>query len=136
MFELELQMIFKAVLAIFLGAIIGYERELKYRPAGLRTHILVCLGASLFTVLSLNAFPGADPARVATAIVIGIGFIGAGTVIQTKKKVTGLTTAASLWVTASIGMIVGSGYYLLAVVAACLTYIVLELGRLEKEIRK
>jgi len=136
MFELELLMIFKAVLAIFLGAIIGYERELKYRPAGLRTHILVCLGSALFTVLSVNAFPGSDPARVATAIVIGIGFIGAGTVIQTKKKVIGLTTAASLWVTASIGMIVGVGYYLLAVVVAGLTYLVLELGRIEREIRK
>lgn len=126
-------MIFKAILAIFLGAIIGYERELKYRPAGLRTHILVCLGSALFTVLSINGFPGSDPARVATAIVIGIGFIGAGTVLQIKEKVIGLTTAASLWVTASIGMSVGAGFYLLGIVAATLTYIILELGKIERK---
>jgi len=134
--EIEILLIFRSILAILLGAIIGYERELRYKPAGLRTHILVCLGSALFTTLSLNAFPGADPARVATAIVIGIGFIGAGTVLQTKKKVKGLTTAATVWVTASIGMIVGTGFYIASIVIAVIVYLILQLGRFEKEIHK
>lgn len=135
-FELEILLILRSALAIFLGAIIGYERELKYKPAGLRTHILVCLGSALFTALSINGFPSSDPSRVAAAVVIGIGFIGAGTVLQIKEKVMGLTTAASIWVTASIGMTIGVGFYLAAIVIAAFTYFILELGRIERKIRR
>ena len=128
-------MLIRVLLSLFLGGMIGYEREVKYKPAGLRTHMLVCLGSTLFTILSINAFPGADPARIASYIVVGIGFIGAGTVLQTKKGVIGLTTAASLWVTASIGMAVGVGYYAIAITAAILSFLVLQLSKIEKEIR-
>lgn len=130
----ELETIIKLILAVFLGGIIGYEREVIKRPAGLRTHMLVSLGATLFTVMSFTAFPGADPARIASYIVMGIGFIGAGTIFQIKDKVIGLTTAACLWVTASIGMAVGVGYYPIAIVTTVLTYIVLRLSRIEKNI--
>lgn len=127
-------MIVKLLLAVLLGAIIGYEREIKHRPAGLRTHMLVSLGSALFTILSLNAFPGSDPARVAAGILIGIGFIGAGTVLQMKEKVIGLTTAASLWVTAAIGMASGAGFYLGAIVTAIVVFATLHLKEIEKKI--
>ncbi|MDI6798952.1 MAG: MgtC/SapB family protein [Candidatus Aenigmarchaeota archaeon] len=130
---LELEIIAKMILAVFLGGVIGYEREVIRKPAGLRTHMLVSLGSALFTVMSFTAFP-ADPARIASHIVIGIGFIGAGTIFQMKDKVIGLTTAACLWVTASIGMAVGVGYYLIAIVTTALTYIVLRLSRIEKDL--
>lgn len=130
----ELEMTIKLLLAVFLGSLIGYEREIKRRPAGLRTHMLVSLGSSLFTILSLNAFPGSDPSRVAAGILIGIGFIGAGTVLQTKEKIIGLTTAASLWITASIGMAVGVGFYLLAIVATIIAFLTLWMSGIEKKI--
>jgi len=128
----EIIIILKILFASLLGAIIGYEREIKIKPAGLRTHILVCLGSTIFTVLSLEAFPGADTARVASYIIAGIGFIGAGTVIQTKEKIVGLTTAASLWITASIGMAVGVGFYILALIATIISYLTLKLRKRKK----
>ncbi|MFW9952736.1 MAG: MgtC/SapB family protein [Candidatus Thorarchaeota archaeon] len=112
---------------------IGFERERIDKPAGLRTHILVAVGSTQFTILSFYAFPGSDPARIAAAIVTGIGFIGAGTILQSKDKVTGVTTAASLWVTASIGIAVGIGYYLVATIVVILTYITLKLRWLERK---
>jgi len=132
---IELEMIMKILVAALFGGIIGYEREIKTKPAGLRTHILVCLGSTIFTVLSLEAFPGADTARVAAYIIAGIGFIGAGTVIQTKEKITGLTTAASLWITASIGMAIGTGFYVLGAIATVISYLTLRLSKLEKKKR-
>jgi len=131
---LQFEMITRLLVATILGGIIGYEREVKHRPAGFRTHILVAMGSAVFTTLSLTAFPGADSARVASYIVMGIGFIGAGTVLQVRDKVLGLTTAASLWITAAIGMAIGTGYYLLAIVATVLTYLILSMKTLEKEI--
>lgn len=131
----ELEMTIKLLLAVLLGAIIGYEREMKRRPAGLRTHMLVSLGSALFTILSLNAFPGSDPARVAAGILVGIGFIGAGTVLQTREKVIGLTTAASLWVTSAIGMAVGVGFYLAAIITALVVFVTLWIKEMEKKIR-
>ena len=132
---IELVIVMKIIIATLFGGVIGYEREISRKAAGLRTHILVCLGSTIFTILSLQAFPGADTSRVAAYIIAGIGFIGAGTVIQTKEKVIGLTTAASLWITASIGMAVGSEFYILALIATIISYFTLKLGRLEKKKR-
>ncbi|TRO60736.1 MgtC/SapB family protein [Candidatus Bathyarchaeota archaeon] len=128
----ELEFVLRIALAFIYGGLIGFERERVDRPAGLRTHILVALGSTQFTILSFYAFPGSDPARIAAAIVAGIGFIGAGTILQSKDKVTGITTAASLWITASIGMALGIGYYLIATIVVILTYITLKLKWLER----
>jgi len=131
----ELELIIRIIISFLLSMIIGFEREISLKPAGLRTHVLVCLGSTLFTILSLYAFPGADPSRLAASIAIGIGFIGAGTILKTKEeKIIGLTTAATLWTVASIGVAVGAGFYLLASVVAIFTYLILKIGKIEKEI--
>jgi len=111
------------IISIVFGAIIGFEREITHKPAGLRTHMLVCLGSCLFTIVSQEF--GMDPARVAAGIVTGIGFIGAGTIIAEQGKVVGITTASSLWVTAAIGLAVGLGNYLLAAVSTLLVFLIL-----------
>jgi putative Mg2+ transporter-C (MgtC) family protein len=102
--------------AAILGAAVGLERELHSHPAGMRTHLLVSLGSAGFTVLSIAAFPsaGADPARVAAQIVTGIGFLGAGAILKEGVTIHGLTTAASLWVVAAIGMAAGAGAWVTA----------------------
>jgi len=107
-----LVMLGKLLLSVLLGGVIGYERELRDKPAGLRTHMLLAAGATVFTILSLDAFPGSESARVAAGIVAGVGFIGAGAIFMQKDRVIGITTAASLWVTASIGMAVAAGFYI------------------------
>ena len=132
----EFEYVLRLLLALGLGAILGFERERVDKPAGLRTHILVSLGSCLFTILSLTAFPGSDPARIASYIVVGIGFIGAGTIIQTRERIIGITTAASLWIVASIGMAIGAGLYLLAVTTTALAYLTLRLRVLEKLVRE
>lgn len=107
---------FKVVLAILCGGAIGLERELKHKPAGLRTNILICLGAVLFTTLSVlisvTAQPGhpSDPARIAAQVVTGVGFLGGGMIMQSAGSVTGLTSAATVWVVAAIGVCIGLGY--------------------------
>ena len=130
---LRLDLLVRLVLAVVLGGAIGWEREASVKPAGLRTNILICVGATLFTDLSLR-FGGLDiegairdPARIAAQIVTGIGFLGAGTIIQARGTVTGLTTAATLWVVAGIGMSVGTGSYVEAVSATLLVLVVLVL---------
>lgn len=111
------------VLAIVFGAIVGFEREVAHKPAGLRTHMLVCFGSCLFTTVSLDF--SIDPARIASGIVTGIGFIGAGAIIAERDKVVGITTAASLWVTAAIGLTIGVGNYILAAIATLLVFLIL-----------
>lgn len=130
------EVIIRLLLAILLGAVIGVERERWKKAAGLRTHMLVCIGAALITLTSINAFIGADPARVAAGIITGIGFLGAGTIIAARGKVKGLTTAASLWVVAGVGLAIGAGFYLGAIVTAILVFIVLELGKFERAKQK
>ncbi len=123
-------MVLNLLIAALLGGLIGLEREVGHRPAGLRTTMLVCVGSALFTVLSLHAFPSAgdvSDARVAAQIVVGIGFLGAGTVWRAQDHVKGLTTAASLWVAAAIGMAVGAGLGLLALAATLITLFILAL---------
>lgn len=106
------------LLAALLSAVIGLDRERFNYRAGLRTHMLVGIGACLFTALSVRAFPGGDPSRVASQILPGIGFLGAGTILKMGANIRGLTTAASIWATSSIGMAVGLGAWLLAIIAS------------------
>jgi putative Mg2+ transporter-C (MgtC) family protein len=107
----------RLLLAAILGAAIGLEREIHDHPAGMRTHLLVAMGSAAFTVLSISAFPapGSDPARVAAQIVTGIGFLGAGAILKEGVSIHGLTTAASLWVAAALGMAAGAGAWVTAV---------------------
>ena len=119
---------------LVLGAIIGFERELHRQPAGFRTHSLVSLGAALFTIVSAYGFAGdmVDPTRIAAQIVSGIGFIGAGTILQHRGSIRGLTSAASLWSVAAIGTAAGAGLLVMAVVGTLLILVVLAvLDRIE-----
>jgi putative Mg2+ transporter-C (MgtC) family protein len=127
-----LEMILRFLLAAGLGAGVGYQRERAGKAAGLRTHILVSSGAALFTLVSIFGFSGAvDISRVAAGVVVGIGFIGAGVILrgQREKEVAGLTTAATIWTTAAIGLAVGTGMYLLSVIATAVTVGVLFLPK-------
>jgi putative Mg2+ transporter-C (MgtC) family protein len=121
-----LDIILRLLLAAALGAGIGYQRERANKPAGLRTHVLICLGSALFTVVSIFGFTGVDTSRVAAAVVTGIGFIGAGVIFRgMHEHVAGLTTAASIWITAAIGLAAGVGMYLIATIIAAITVLVL-----------
>jgi len=123
---IELEMILRLLLAAALGAIIGYQRERAGKLAGLRTHVLICVGAALFTVTSIYGFGTDDTARVAAGIVAGIGFLGAGAIIRGGEGiVAGLTTAATIWAVAAIGLAAGAGLYLVSAVTAAIILIVL-----------
>ena len=127
---IELEMVLRLLLAAALGAIIGYQRERAGKPAGLRTHVLICIGAALFTVTSIYGFGGADTARVAAGVVAGIGFLGAGAIIRRGEGVLeGLTTAATIWAVAGIGLAAGAGLYLASAVTTAIVLIVLFLPR-------
>lgn len=119
--------------AVVLGGLIGFEREASGKPAGLRTNILICVGATLITDVSLNLGGRADSARLAAQIVSGIGFLGAGTIMQSRGTVTGLTSAATLWVVAAIGIAIGSRHHVEAVGTGFLVLVILlPLGALER----
>ncbi len=134
------EMIARLAASLVLGAVVGFEREREGKQAGLRTHMLVCLGACLFTLagirlaadlMSLGA--AIDPGRVVQGIIGGIGFLGAGTLIREGATVRGLTTAATIWAMGGVGVATGLGYWTLAVAAALLSLLVLEgVGRLER----
>jgi putative Mg2+ transporter-C (MgtC) family protein len=127
--ELHPELLLRLLIAMVLGSLIGYERERRGKPAGVRTHGMVSVGAALFTVVSMYGFGGAgDPARVAAQIVTGIGFLGAGAILHQRDSVQGLTTAASLWVTAAIGLSVGVGMELMSVATAILVFLLLRFG--------
>ncbi|MFO7322692.1 MAG: MgtC/SapB family protein [Chloroflexota bacterium] len=124
---------FLILLAGFLSMLIGMERERRDRPAGLRTHMLVGIGSCVFTILSIEGFVFGDPGRVAAQIVSGIGFLGAGAILKGDRDVYGLTTAASIWAVAAVGMAVGAGAWLLALSATLVIWITLStLYRVEK----
>jgi putative Mg2+ transporter-C (MgtC) family protein len=136
----EIGVIYKLVIAAFLGGVIGLERERYGRMAGFRTHILVCLGSCLIMLTSVHIFYmvdsqiAADPGRIAAGVVTGIGFLGAGTIMRFRASVIGLTTAASLWAVAGIGLAVGSGFFSAAYASAVIVLITLVVfGRLEKK---
>jgi putative Mg2+ transporter-C (MgtC) family protein len=122
----ELELVFKLVLAAVLGMLIGVERKIHRKPAGMRTHSLVCVGATLFTVISLYITgSNVDVSRIAAGVVTGVGFLAAGIIFKSEDRVLGLTTAAEIWVMAAIGVAVGAGYYLAAVVTAIIVLIIL-----------
>jgi putative Mg2+ transporter-C (MgtC) family protein len=122
------------LLAICCGAAVGFERQLKRKPAGLRTNILICLGAAVFTIISRQMAGDKDSiTRIAAQIVTGVGFLGAGAVIQDRGGIHGLTTAATIWLVASVGMACGAKLYVLAIISTLIAIIVLVgLRRLEK----
>lgn len=144
--------VMRIVVATILGAVVGFERELTNKHAGLRTHMLVCLGSTVFTLISVSSLmvglsPAEmaqlpehvqltitrDPGRIAAQIVTGIGFIGGGAVLRYGTSIRGLTTAASLWMVASIGMLTGTGHYALATITTLITFLVLfSIGKLER----
>ena len=137
--EMQLDLALRLTVGLILGAIIGFERELHRQPAGFRTHSLVALGAALFTVVSAFGFTGdsVDPTRIAAQIVSGIGFIGAGTILQYRGHIRGLTTAASLWSVAAIGTAAGAGLYVVATVGTILILVILSiLDRVESVARR
>jgi len=126
------------VLAAVLGAGIGLERELNGKAAGLRTNLLICLGASVFTIISREMATGTadDVTRIAAQIVTGVGFLGAGAIIQ-DRRVHGLTTAATIWLVASIGMACGGQFYILAIVASLIAVLALiGLGKLSRPLER
>lgn len=127
----EAVLVLKICLAAVLGMIIGFERELHSKPAGLRTHALVCMGSALFAIISLSFTT--DAARVAAGIVTGIGFLGAGAIFHKREGVSGLTTAADLWVIAAVGLAVGIGMYAAAIITTVLVFVILEYGRTFEE---
>jgi putative Mg2+ transporter-C (MgtC) family protein len=125
------------LLAVGCGAAVGLERELKRKPAGLRTNVLICLGAAVFTIISSKMAGDKDSiTRIAAQIVTGVGFLGAGAVIQDRGGIHGLTTAATIWIVASIGMACGAKLYELAIIATALAIVVLlGLAEVDKRIR-
>jgi len=126
------------VLAVLLGAVVGAEREISGKAAGLRTNVLICLGAAVFTIISRRmAGEGDSLTRIAAQVVTGVGFLGAGAIIQDRGGIHGLTTAATIWLVASIGMACGAHLYLLAAAAAVIAVVVLfGLARLARFIEK
>lgn len=139
---LRADLLLKLSLAVVLGGMIGFEREIAGKPAGLRTNILICIGAALLMDVStriglVNGQRVGDPARIAAQIVSGVGFLGAGTIMQSQGMVTGLTSAATIWVVAAIGMTVGAGFYIEGIGAGLLvTFVLAGLGGLEHWVRR
>ncbi|MGH7573014.1 MAG: MgtC/SapB family protein, partial [Gemmatimonadota bacterium] len=133
------------MLSVACGAAIGMERELSDKPAGLRTNMLICVGSTLITMVSIHVALSyaerqvniADPGRIAAQIVSGVGFLGAGTIIQSRGSVHGLTTAATIWVMAGIGLAIGSGYFAPAIGTTVILLVILwVLGRIEDRLPK
>lgn len=122
---------FKVILSVFLSGLIGFEREMRQKGAGLRTHILVGLGSTLIVLTSLHLFDiykevtVIDPTRMITGIVTGVGFLCAGTIIQAESRVRGLTTAAALWIVSGVGIAVGAGHYSAAIIVSFVVFGVL-----------
>ena len=127
--HVEIEILLRVLLAFLLGALIGLERERHGSPAGIRTYGAICLGACVFGVVS-SAVPGADHARISAQVVTGIGFLGGGLIVKGDHSVSGLTTAATLWATAAVGLAVSLGLYIISLTTAILIFILLFLPRL------
>ena len=128
----EWQIICRLVIALLLGGAIGFDREVKNRPAGLRTHMLIALAAAIFSITTLEIIADlektghtADPIRAIEAVTAGVAFLAAGTIIQSRAQISGLTTGASMWLSGAIGVACGFGFYSIAVLATALALIVL-----------
>lgn len=136
------EIVIRLLLSALLGGLIGMEREANNRPAGLRTHVLVTIGSALIMMISIDGFHdiiatgrSGDPGRIAAQVVSGIGFLGAGTIMRNGNNITGLTTAASLWVCGGIGLAIGSGYYFGGLITvAIILFTLMKLGGVEKSI--
>lgn len=133
------QVVLRLLLSAVLGAVVGIEREMHKRPAGFRTHILVCLGSALFMLTSVSVAltyshaGDADPSRIAAGVVTGIGFLGAGAIIRYGESIKGLTTAASVWVVAAIGLAVGSGMYVAAITTTAIVFVILVFSKFNEQ---
>jgi putative Mg2+ transporter-C (MgtC) family protein len=137
--ETQIELTQRLVVALGLGAVIGWERELQRMPAGFRTHALVSLGSAIFTVVSAYAFTGplSDPTRIAAQVVTGVGFLGGGAILHYGGTVRGLTTAASLWAVAAVGMAAGAGLFVVASVSTVLVIVALEVfQRIERRAKR
>lgn len=126
----SVQILLRLVLSVIAGGFIGIEREVVHKPAGVRTHMLVCLGSALFVLITIESLPG-EAARIIAGIATGIGFLGAGTIFKAKDEVHGLTTAASIWAVAGVGIAIGLGYYLMTLISVVLILIILQLNKME-----
>jgi len=132
----QVEALLRILLAGVVGAVVGLEREIHGKPAGMRTFALIAMGAAIFTIAGIQIFGQGDPAsRVAAQIVTGLGFLGAGTILQMRRRVIGLTTAAGMWVAGAIGMAIGGGLYILGVGAAVILFILLQFLRPEWLVR-
>jgi len=120
--------VIRLVFAVLAGGVIGLEREVVHKPAGIRTHMLVSLGSALFVLITLETLPN-EVARIVAGVATGVGFLGAGTIFRTKSEVQGLTTAASVWTVAALGLAIGLGYYLIMVVSVLLILVILHLNK-------
>lgn len=134
----SLEVAFRLLLAVMLAGVLGWDREEKDRPAGLRTYMLVALAAALFTVLTFEIFEtvnsrnpegNSDPIRIIEAVTAGVAFLAAGTIIQGRKSVRGITTGAGMWMAGALGVAVGAGHYLLAIFAALLSFSILRFAQ-------
>ena len=126
----DTDILLRLVIAALAGGIIGFERKKVHKPAGIRTLMLVSIGAALFTIVSVEAFTDGDPSKIIAGIVTGIGFLGAGTIFRAENQVKGLTTAASMWAVAAIGITAGLGEYTLMVITTILVYFILQLNKI------
>lgn len=139
------EMLARLGMAVVFGAVIGFDREARAKPAGLRTHMLISLAAALFTLLTfeltmtavaIDKSVGADPVRVIQAVVAGVAFLGAGTIIQSRGQVHGITTGASIWLAGAVGMACGGGYYTIALIALVFAILILSaVGFLERRLK-
>ncbi len=129
----EVVAVLRLLLAAVLGGIVGLQRERAGKEAGIRTNMLISAGAAIFTIASVYGFPGGDPSRLAAGVITGVGFIGAGVILhRTGGAVVGLTTAATIWAVAGIGVAAGAGLYLLSVAATVITLVALFMPHLHK----
>ena len=124
----NLDMILRLILAAIAGGLIGLEREMVHRPAGIRTHMLVSLGASLFALITIYQYPDSAD-KIIAGIATGVGFLGAGTIFKSKNNVQGLTTAASIWVVSAVGLAIGLGYYLMTLTSVVLMLLILHMNK-------
>jgi len=123
--EINYEVCLKLVLAVVIGGIIGIEREMRSKSAGFRTLMLICVGATLYGILSQLIGVHTSPDRIASNVVVGIGFLGAGVIFRGENRASGITTAASIWVTAALGVCIGAGYYLVAMFGCALVIMIL-----------
>lgn len=130
-FQIEMQLIFRVILASLLGGFIGWEREHHVRGAGIRTYSAIALGACVFGILSLSTAGQGDPSRIAAQVVTGIGFLGAGVIFKQGSSVAGLTSAATIWATSAVGLSVAYGMYTISILTAFIIFLLLFLPRLE-----